>query len=159
MGWIIDEDHGARDHEGWTQVLDTTGNVVKDATLDEETAERCRRDGAYWRATDTDGWTSPVRHPIPPGWERKTDPPPHVEDRLRDEWEQHVYAHHPLARVAALTRRSDHLAGLLRELADELGTAVRHARAQGASWTDVGGAAGTTKQAAWERWKERGGQA
>lgn len=33
-----------------------------------------------------------------------------------------------------------------------LGGAVNSARVHGASWSAVGGAVGTTKRAAWERW-------
>src|SRR4051812_15480952 len=47
------------------------------------------------------------------------------------------------------------LAGRLRRYLDAVeSAAVKAARAQGASWQEIADAVGTTRQSAWEKWKE-----
>lgn len=60
---------------------------------------------------------------------------------LRGEWEDHLRAALPEILVAEALD------------ADAVGAAVREARAAGASWARIGAAAGTSRQAAHERWK------
>jgi hypothetical protein len=69
-----------------------------------------------------------------------------VTDAVHAEWRTHVQPHQALADVAALAR--EHA-----EVGHQLADAVGRARAVGASWTDIGAAAGITRQSAHERWR------
>lgn len=155
MGWIIDVD-GGYEYEGYSQCLDKDGRVLKDATSDVPISELCEREGVFWRAADSNGWVSPVLHRIPDGVTDRIWPPEWFEERyLRPEWEQYVYAVDPLVHVRMMARMIDYHEQQLAELNAELGRAVVAARRdQRASWAQVGEAAGVSKQAAWERWRE-----
>lgn len=72
--------------------------------------------------------------------------PREVEDACHAEWHEHVRPHQVLADIVGL---ADAHAEIGRRLAD----AVGRARAVGASWADIGAAAGMTRQSAHERWR------
>lgn len=74
------------------------------------------------------------------------DPPPQVEEAFLAEWRTHVRPHEALGAVADLA--AEHV-----DVGRRLAAAVGRARAVGASWTDIGAAAGITRQSAHERWR------
>jgi len=74
------------------------------------------------------------------------DSPREVEDACHAEWKEHIRPHLVLAEVADLAEQHTDVG---RRLAD----AVGRARAVGATWTDIGAAAGITRQSAHERWR------
>lgn len=69
-----------------------------------------------------------------------------VADAVHAEWKQHIYPELLLAEVAALAQ--EHA-----EAGRRLAEAVGRARAVELSWSDIGTAAGITRQSAWERWR------
>jgi hypothetical protein len=69
-----------------------------------------------------------------------------IADAVHGEWKRHIEPDVVLAEVAAL-------AGEHAEVGRRLADAVGRARAVGASWTDIGAAAGITRQSAHERWR------
>jgi hypothetical protein len=159
MGWVIDVP-GGYEFEGYVQVLDGEGRVIADGMSDQAISERCDRDGAFWRAADSSGWVSPMTHRIPERvTEGKVDPPEwFAEQVLRPEWEQHVYATDPLVHVRMMTGLIAHHEQQLADLNADLARAVAAARRDlRASWAQIGDAAGVSKQAAWERWREHTG--
>lgn len=155
MGWIIDVE-GGHEYEGYSQTLDKDGRVLKDGMSDIPISELCKREAVSWRAADANGWVSPVPHRIPDGVIDRVCPPEQFEEQvLRPEWEQYVYATDPLVHVRMMTRMIAYHEQELADLNAELGRAVAAARRdQRASWAQVGDAAGVSKQAAWERWRE-----
>jgi len=67
-----------------------------------------------------------------------------AEDMLVREWTDHVYDALPELELHEVLNDT--------EAADPVAQAVRTARAGGAPWARIGAAAGTSRQAAWERW-------
>ncbi|GGC58528.1 hypothetical protein IEU95_06810 [Hoyosella rhizosphaerae] len=154
MGWVINVP-GARGYEGYAQVLDTDGKVVKDRKSDQAVAERCEREGVFWRAADVAGWVSPTLHRIPEGFTGKVDPDERfMDDVLRPEWEQFVYDTVPLVHIRVLLDRIAHHKQRITKLDDELAAAVRHAMRNGSHWATIGEETGLGKQAARERWTQ-----
>lgn len=66
-----------------------------------------------------------------------------AEPLLVREWTEHVHQALPELEVAEV---------LADPAADPVAAAVRNARSGGASWARIGAAAGTSRQAAWEKW-------
>jgi len=71
--------------------------------------------------------------------------PEAVEDAIWGEWYDHLQ---PLQALDAVRDA----AAAARAAQDELAKAVHAARIQGRSWTEIGAAAGNSRQAAHERW-------
>ena len=168
MGWIRD---GAYDHEGWVaNVLadqrvsssSTAGGVIVRELLAEDiAAEREARfypatdhvdvvvpwaHVATWRVVCECGWTGSQRPAVVDSVYGTRECPESLANSWAvPEWEAHVT---PFAALTDLER-------LIREQHD-LGTGiadtVRHARTGGASWTQIGRAAGLSKQGAQQRW-------
>ncbi|MFK4362344.1 AsnC family protein [Rhodococcus sp. 27YEA6] len=155
MSWDYDG------HEGYAATIVTSGReavsyvtegmVLKDGTCvaDSETLG--------WRTQCTCGWKAPLM------FERVTDPsaalerwqvfdteggpaPQEVSDVCRAEWLEHIRPEETLAAIRQSAE--DH-----RMSQERLDRAVAAARAGGASWADIGRAAGVTRQTAHERWK------
>lgn len=167
MGWSRD---GAYEHEGWVaNVLadgrlsgsSTAGGViVHELTADDVAAERevRRYEGsahlevvvpwdqvAFWRVTCACGWTG-VEVPAsgPAGGSR--DCPEQIQEQaLQPDWAAHVA---PYTALSDLERLVDQLSDIESHIADTAGLA----RAGGASWSQIGRAAGLSKQGAQQRW-------
>lgn len=121
----------------------------------EQWQDRPYADVIGWTTVCECGWRGPL-------WERVADPDEqdlaarkvYSEDGYGDdleatshaEWKDHVRPFEGLGEIAALARQH---ATIGRQLAD----AVARARTGGASWADVGTAAGMTRQSAHERWR------
>ena len=169
MGWIRD---GAYDHEGWVanvladgrvSASQTSGGViVHELTTDDVVAghEVRRYDGserldvvvpwdqvATWRVTCECGWTGEQRPALADvKHDGSRDCPEDVEERIfAPAWEAHVA---PFAALADLEQLVDQL----RDIETSIENKVRLARNGGASWTQVGRAAGLSKQGAQQRW-------
>ena len=169
MGWIRD---GAYDHEGWVanvladgrvSASQTSGGViVHELTGDDVvTGREVRRypstdhldvvipwdQVATWRVTCQCGWTGserPVLADATHGGAR--DCPESLEGSwAAPEWDAHVA---PFTALADL----EQLVGQLRDVETSIEDKVRLARTGGASWTQVGRAAGLSKQGAQQRW-------
>lgn len=168
MGWIRG---GAHDHEGWVanvladgrvSASTTSGGViVHELTGDDVVAGRevRRYDGsdhvdvvvpwdqvATWRVTCQCGWTGSERPAVTETKYGTRDCPESLEDSwAAPEWDAHVA---PFAALADLEQLVDQLRDVETSIADK----VRLARTGGASWTQVGRAAGLSKQGAQQRW-------
>jgi len=166
MGWIQD---GAYDHEGWVaNVLDdgrtasgTTGGGV--LLLEVTAVDRAagyqissHPNGAEsvvipwervatWQARCECGWRGSSRRAATNEEHGDRDCPGEIEDSFIREWQTHV------APYVALTDLG-HLIDQQRALDNDIEGKVRLARHHGASWSDVGRAAGMTKQGAQQRW-------
>lgn len=172
MGWIKD---GAYDHDGWVANVLADGRVaasstgggviVHELTGDDVVAgyEVRRYDGsqrldvvvpwnevATWRVSCECGWTGsevPAR-PAPDspidGY-RDYDAFPDVEEAFAREWDAHVAPFTALHEIEQLVDQQ-------RDLEARVIDTVRLARAGGASWSQVGRAAGLSKQGAQQRW-------
>lgn len=132
----------------------TEGMELEDGTLVPDS------DTLGWRTTCTCGWRAPlmfkrVTDPSPSLDERQVFdaeggwPPREVEELCRTEWHEHI---RPAKNLAAVRQAADEhrLSG------EKLDRAVAAARDGGASWTDIGRAAGVARQTAHERWKRTG---
>lgn len=110
---------------------------------------------AGWQAECACGWRGTVRRsgPEPRQQAADDDVPRVVRQVLRREWAAHVGTN-----GTAPVRRA---AGQVARAQARLDAAVREARAAGASWAEIGDAAGMTRQSAHERWagEERGASA
>lgn len=74
------------------------------------------------------------------------DGPREIEDACHAEWRAHVRPDEVLAEVSTLA--AEHA-----DVGQRLAEVVGRARAVGVSWTDIGAAAGITRQSAHERWR------
>lgn len=103
-------------------------------------------DLAGWQAECACGWQGLVRGEGPEAGEPATEGavPLVVQRVLRREWAAHVGA----SVTATVRRAADEVA----RAQERLDAAVRGARTSGASWAQIGDAAGITKQSAHERW-------
>lgn len=170
MGWIRD---GAYDHEGWVanvladgrvSASTTSGGViVHELTGDDVVAGyEVRRypntdhvdvvvpweKVAAWRVTCECGWTGSERPAVTETKHGTRDCPESLEDSwAAPEWGAHV------APFAALTDL-EQLVDQHRDVESRIIDAVRLARAGGASWAQVGRAAGLSKQGAQQRWSQ-----
>lgn len=170
MGWIRD---GAYDHEGWVanvladgrvSASQTAGGVIVHELLAEDVvAEReVRRypntdhvdvvvpwdQVASWRVTCQCGWTGSEQPAVTDTKYGTRDCPEALEDSwAAPEWDTHV------APFAALTEL-EQLIDQQRDLEVRIIDTVRLARGGGASWTQVGRAAGLSKQGAQQRWAQ-----
>ena len=168
MGWIRD---GAYDHEGWVaNVLadgrvagGTTGGgvIVHELTADDVVAEQevRRYPGSdyidvvipwdqvvTWRATCQCGWTGEQLPAYEDAKYGTRDCREDVEDRVfLPAWAAHVAPHVALFELDEMTDQ-------LRDLEQRIAEKVQLARSAGASWTQVGRAAGLSKQGAQQRW-------
>lgn len=167
MGWIHD---GAYDHEGWVaNVLadgrvagssTAAGVVVQELTADDVAAERevRRYDGsdylevvvpwdqvASWRVTCECGWAGAEVPAFGPDGDSRDCPEQIQEQTLQPDWAAHVA---PYAALSDLDRLVNQQGDLDSRIADT----ARAARAAGASWTQIGRAAGLSKQGAQQRW-------
>lgn len=168
MGWIRD---GAYDHEGWVANVLADGRVagsitgggviVHELTGDDVVAERevRRYEGSdyidvvipwaevvTWRVTCQCGWTGIERAAIADAKHSSRDCPEEVEDRIfAPAWDAHVA---PFVALHDLDELTDQLRDLEQRITDK----VQLARTGGASWADVGRAAGLSRQGAQQRW-------
>lgn len=71
-----------------------------------------------------------------------------VEDAVQDEWMIHIAPSEAILGVEAAARE-------YRQAGHRLDKTVAAAKAAGASWTDIGHAAGISRQAANERWADK----
>lgn len=168
MAWVID---GAGDHEGWVaKVLDdgrvagaTTGGgvIVHDLTAEDIAAgyQVRRYPGsdhvdvvvpwervATWRGMCECGWTGPERPAVTEPEYDTRDCPEDVDDKVFfPAWRVHV------GPIVALNELAD-LAEQLRDLECRVDQQVQHARAAGASWSEIGRELRLSKQGAQQRW-------
>jgi hypothetical protein len=168
MGWIRD---GAEQHEGWVANVLADGRVSASSTSEgavvhELTAgdvaagyEVRRYPGSdyldvvvpwrkvtRWRVTCSCGWTGSERRAVTETEYGTRDCPEAFQERhFLPEWRAHVA---PFAALADLER----LLEQARDLDSRAADAVRVARSGGASWTQIGRAAGLSKQGAQQRW-------
>ncbi len=172
MGWIRD---GAYAHEGWVANVLADGRVasgstaggviVHELTGDDVAAERevRRYPGSdyldvvipwdqvlTWRLTCECGWTgrerpAQVASDSPIDGYRDYDAFPEIEEAFAREWSAHV---EPFAALADLNQLVDELRTGEARIDDK----VRFARSSGASWSQIGRAAGLSKQGAQQRW-------
>ncbi|MEV6432958.1 hypothetical protein [Nocardia sp. NPDC051463] len=75
------------------------------------------------------------------------DPSQELEDAAMREWERHIAPSKAAWPVVQAARE-------FYDAQDRLNDVVRQARADGASWTDIGDAAGMTRQSAHQRWSK-----
>lgn len=170
MGWIRD---GAYDHEGWVANVLADGRaagsmtgggvIVHELTADDVAAERevRRYEGSdyvdvvipwdqvvTWRVICQCGWTGEQLPAYDDPKYGTRDCPEEVEERVfAPAWDAHVA---PFAALADLEQLVDQLRDVETSIEDK----VRLARAGGASWTQVGRAAGLSKQGAQQRWSQ-----
>lgn len=179
MGWIIDRD-GLRDHEGHAAFVVADGRTTGSSTGNGVLIRRPDSDGraaaahAAGRIPDNDelyelvpwgdvvgwqtkcecGWTGKrwERSMTLPGKYGGNDPDDAVlpdgetvEARAMQDWDSHIG---PLDQLGAVSDAAAEMENARRRL-DQ---AVREARVGGASWADIGRAAGMTRQSAHERW-------
>lgn len=159
MGWTDNEGN----HEGYTAARYPGGLIgggtwanggpvarteLPDGTLDYH-ADSIPVDAAtvegWFAHCDDCGWKGPF-HPVSaenPA-DKYGEPPGALDEVIRLEWRAHLPAP-SLYEVRALAAEA-------RAVQDRLAAAVAHARAEGATWADVGDAAGMTRQSAHERW-------
>ncbi|MDP9093100.1 MAG: hypothetical protein M3N95_09220 [Actinomycetota bacterium] len=167
MGWIRD---GAYDHEGWVANVLADGRVAGSSTGggvivhelagDDVVGREVRRypntehvdivvpwdQVAMWRVTCQCGWTGSERPAVTDTKYGTRDCPESLEDFwAAPEWDDHVA---PFAALADLEQLVDQLRDVETTIEDK----VRLARAGGASWSQVGRAAGLSKQGAQQRW-------
>jgi hypothetical protein len=170
--WIRD---GAYDHEGWVAnvladgrvAAATTGGgvIVHELTGDDIVAGRevRRYEGSdyldvivpwdqvvTWRLTCQCGWAGSERPaqvaPVLPDRRlRDYDAFPEIEDAFAAEWSAHI---EPFAALHDLEQLLDELRDLETRIEDK----VQLARRSGASWSEVGRAAGLSRQGAQQRW-------
>ena len=107
-------------------------------------APECWR-GPVWTRVATAAEADPERHrvyaPDPYGLDEDTS------DLIMLDWERHI-APSQAAYPVELAAREFY------DAQDRLNEAVRQARADGASWTDIGDAAGMSRQSAHQRWSK-----
>lgn len=136
----------------------TTGQVRREVI---DQAEQWRPDAAVvgWAAGCTCGWRGTPWTRVPP---ELADPAAQRlavtgpcadleaadENRVRQDWRRHIAGWQALEDVEAAAARQAAAARALDE-------AVRTAVAAGASWADIGRAAGLTGRSATERWSDR----
>ncbi|WP_072713667.1 hypothetical protein [Rhodococcus rhodnii] len=156
MGWMTERG----DHAGWAAAVTPDGRGSVGSTQ----GHMLLPDGEQiadnlvvgWRAQCECGWVGPL-------WTRATDsratdvrehqvfdteggdPTVEVEDLIHAEWKVHVAPLESLSAVA--TAAAD-----ARQSRSRLDGVVAEARALGASWADIGRAAGISRQSAHERW-------
>ena len=155
MAWITEDAEG---HEGWAPAVWPDGAVsvgwtagqvlVRPVGPDGRTAHpEQTRDGAGaigWRGMCECGWHGPL-HPAASAPDRHADPPETTEAQIRAEWLAHIGQAQTLEQIRAEAWAVSAAQARLTE-------AVRAARTAGHSWTEIGQAAGITRQAAHERW-------
>ncbi|NEK86479.1 hypothetical protein GCU60_12050 [Blastococcus saxobsidens] len=137
-----------------------TSGQVRREVIDQ--AEQWRPDAAVvgWAAGCTCGWRGtpwtrvPVAEPADPAARRLATAGPWAdleaadENRVMTEWRRHIAGWQSLEDVEQAAARQAAAARALDE-------AVRAALAAGASWADIGRAAGMTSRSATERWSTR----
>ncbi len=168
MSWTLE---GAEGHEGWVANVLADGRVsgsstgggviVHELTADDVAAGRVVRrypgsdyvgvvvpwdQVATWRVTCECGWTGEQLPAYTDGKHHTRDCPADVEDRVfAPAWKAHVAPHLALFDLEEMTDQ-------LRSLEQRVVQKVQLARTAGASWTQVGRAAGLSKQGAQQRW-------
>lgn len=104
----------------------------------------------FWRAScRSSGWSGQLY----PNLDQSSEISPEMVERLRQEWERHVFVTAPLI---AIEQKQSEIAGLeqqLEKLKGELTDSVRDARVLNLSWAKIGEAVGISKQAAQKRWE------
>lgn len=99
-----------------------------------------------WRLTCECGWTGEQLPAYDDPKYGTRDCPEDVEDRVfNPAWDAHVAPHVALFDLGEMTEQ-------LRDLEQRAAEKVKLARAGGASWTQVGRAAGLSRQGAQQRW-------
>jgi hypothetical protein len=169
MGWTAE---GAPEHEGWIASVLADGRIaagscaggvlVGELIAEDLASERevHRYPGGdvdvvvpweqvtTWRLCCGCGWTGSERPaqnaPDEPGY-RGCDASPDIEAAFEAEWAAHVAPFTALEDLQQLTAQ-------LHELQARIEDTVRTARSAGASWAQLGRAAGVSKQGAQQRW-------
>lgn len=167
MGWIVD---GAYDHEGWVanvladgrvaSSMTGSGVIVHELSGDDVVAGRevRRYPGSdyldvvigwdqvvSWRVTCECGWTGGERAAVGEAGGSRDCPEEVAERVFYPVWAAHVA---PYAALFDLEQRTEQA----RDLEQRIGEKVQLARHGGASWSQVGRAAGLSKQGAQQRW-------
>ncbi len=105
----------------------------------------CGWRGPLWRKVTDAGQHDLAAHKVyDPALSEWGDPPSGIEDAIWREWHRHL----PPKSLADVREA----AGDVRKAQARLDEVARRARAEGCSWTAIGGAAGITCPAAQERW-------
>ena len=174
MGWVSHDN----EHEGWAApvapdgrlsasstaegmlVKGVTGRYVPDVTMPEYELIP-DKEIIGWRGACVCGWQGEM-------WERVTTPAAadfsrrrdyvapdefanassEVEDAIQDEWTAHIAPLEAILGVEAAAREYS-------QAGHRLDKTVAAAKAAGASWADIGGAVGISRQSAHERWAEK----
>lgn len=162
MGWM-----GPGNHEGWIVPLFADG-AEGTGCSGSDGVQVNLGDGAEWRpdaavvgyaAGCECGWRGQPWTRVPSG---KADPDARLlatsgdfydldepdEDRVIEDWRDHVEPHRAVEAVEQAAERAANATSGLDE-------AVGAARRAGASWANIGRAAGMTRQSANERWASR----
>ncbi len=172
MGWFTDYSEG---HEGWAASVTPDGRLTASSTgkgmlvsgltgrYEADTAQpdlevvphgeitgwrgqcECGWQGEFWTRVASPEQADPGHRLayLPP--ETSGHAPEPVEDAICQEWEAHIL---PLAGIAGVVTAAREFA----QAGQRLDKTVAAAKAAGASWADIGRAAGITRQAAHERW-------
>lgn len=161
MGWC--DEYG--DHEGYVSLLFADGERSSGSSgrgvlvwpggdiareeirpYADVVAWQVQCDGSRERPCDWVGQRFDLAHERPEHIDgRWMEPTEDREEAFRQEWLRHV-------RPFEVTRKVEAAADGVRRAIDALEDAVTAARADGASWSQIGRAAGVTKQAAQQRW-------
>lgn len=168
MGWIVE---AAPDHEGWVaNVLDdgratgatTGGGVIPRAvtSADREAGYEIRRFASTgqeevvvpwervttWQVRCECGWTGRTQPAYITHESGSRDCPEDLEDEyFVPQWREHIAPFTALGDLEQLVHE-------LRSFEERTAAAVMTARRHGASWSQVGRAAGLTRQGAQQRW-------
>lgn len=160
MGWTVEEVSDS-EHEGWAAPALSDGRLSGGSTLgavlvgDEQVPESqvvafqaacvCGWRGVSWlRVSDPSSTNLRLRR-VHTATGFNDDLPDSVEAMMRDEWLAHVRPVAVVGPVAVASLEYDQAGQRLTE-------AVVLARDAGASWADIGRAAGVSRQSAHERW-------
>lgn len=175
MGWFTDY---SEDHEGWAASVTPDGRLTgssnghgmlalgitgryEQSTIQPDYEVVPHHEITGWRGQCECGWEGEF-------WERVTSPEEAdlshrkgyvpfeksahaseaIEDAMVEEWQDHVL---PLAAIAGVKAAAREHA----QASQRLDKTVLAAKAAGASWADIGRAAGITRQSAHERWASK----
>lgn len=175
MGWTSND----YDHEGWVAFVAPDGRLSGSSTgagvlfhgitgeyppageLDPDQEIVLDDLIMSWRGACTCGWQGELWHRVDSPAEadiatRKeyvplgdaADVSGEVEDAIQQEWHVHIAPFEAILGVEAAAREH-------RQAAHRLDKTVSAAKAAGASWADIGRAAGISRQAAHERWADK----
>jgi hypothetical protein len=145
MGWVHNTGwQPAYAHEGYA------ASVLDDGTDTGAWSAEIGQRVTGWRAACECGWRGGTFYPRAEWPSESGMAPPNVDGDEAGggcyrEWHEHLHDALPELAVYDLTEE-------IKERQDRLGEAVKRARARGVSWSTIGRACGTTRQAAHLRW-------